>query len=164
VGRFVRHPNEFVVVARSDAPAAAPEWPQWPPKWRYAGRSDGCHVWEGTCGCCGRWTTVRVGDEEARGVEEDLEAFGDLECSDCADDRMHELDHIARAASDAEHARIVREVPLAGAFLGTEQECAYRAWCSRRMLAPLPPRPRSLAPAPGGSHAEGAAAASSASV
>lgn len=133
------HHNEFVVVARSAARAAGAEWPR---KWRYAGRSDGSHVWEGVCGCCGRWTTVRASDAEAPGVEDDLEVFGDLECSECADDRMHELDHIARAASDADHARILQEVPHAGVFRGTERECAYRAWCSRRMLAPLPARAR----------------------
>jgi predicted metal-binding protein len=138
-------PNEFVVVASSAPAAPGTEWPR---RWRYAGRCDGCHVWEGACGCCGRWTTVRAGDDQAAGVERDLDVFGDLECGECEQDRMHELDHIARAASDADHARIVGEVPLAGAFRSTEDECAYRAWCARRLLAPLPPRPRRGPPSP----------------
>jgi hypothetical protein len=111
-------------------------------------RSNDRRVREGACGCCGRWTTVRADDDEAPDVQNEFETFGELECPECADDRMHELDHIARAASEAEHARIVRDVPLAGTYRGIAHERAYRAWCDRRSLAPLEPQPCSAPPSP----------------
>jgi hypothetical protein len=107
-----------------------------------AGGPNDRYVREGACGCCGRWTTVGAGVDEVAVVHGEVEAFGELECRACADDRMHELEHITRGASEAEHARIVRDVPLAGVFRGTEHERAYRSWCERRGLAPLPPRRR----------------------
>jgi hypothetical protein len=113
------------------------------------GGSNNRHVWEGACGWCGRWVTVSAGDEEAPSVQRDLEMFGRLECRECADDRRQEFDHIARSASDAEHARIVVDVPLAGIFRGAEHERAYLAWCERRGLAPISPRSRVAAPSSG---------------
>ena len=81
-----------------------------------------------------------AGDEEEPRLRHELELFGELECRECADDRRHEFDHIARSAPDAGHARIVADVPLAGIFRGPEHERAYLAWCARRGLAPIPPR------------------------
>ena len=82
-------------------------------------------------------------------MRHELELFGELECRECADDRRHEFDHIARSASDAGHARIVADVPLAGIFRGTEHERAYLAWCDRRGLPPIPPRLHAAAPSAG---------------
>jgi hypothetical protein len=115
----------------------------------FAGRSNDARVREGACGCCGRWTTVRAEGDEAPGLQDELETFDELECPECADDRMHELDHIARAASEAEHARIVQHVPLAGTYRGIVHERAYWEWCDRRSLAPLEPQPGSALPSSG---------------
>lgn len=114
--------------------------------WRHVWRRDGQHVWEGLCGVCGRPATVQADDREAAAIRRELDTFGDLECPACASDRLHEFDHIARAASELDHARILREAPLAGSFRGEEHERTYRAWCAGRGLAPLPARPRGAIP------------------
>jgi hypothetical protein len=103
-----------------------------------ATRSHGRPLWDGPCAVCGRRGVYP--DDVGRGGERAPAADWQIECPDCAYERMHELDHIARAAPPAELVRIVSHVPLAGAFGGQERERAYRDWCARRGLAPLPPR------------------------
>jgi hypothetical protein len=84
---------------------------------------------------------VEADDAHLLTVRSELDAFGDLECRACGNDRLHELDHIARAASEQGHALITEDLPLAGTFQGERHERAYRAWCADRGLDPLPPRP-----------------------
>jgi hypothetical protein len=116
-------------------------------EWWYRGRVDDQHLWEGVCGRCRQPVSVRADDRGAAAVRRDLDTFGDLECGPCATDRVHEFDHIARAASELDRYRFRADAPLAGTFRGPEHESSYREWCARRGLRPLPSWPET---GPGG--------------
>ena len=103
-----------------------------------ATRRDGRPLWDGPCAVCGR--RGMYPDDVDPGCERAPTADWQIECPDCAYERLLELDHIARAALPPELERLVSHVPLAGAFAGEARERAYRTWCARRGLAPLPPR------------------------